>query len=84
MKYILLQAPKEEHYLGQIEIIDNLTALGKEKEEQLRSKGYTPCGFIESDLQPTDLKYGFRSDADRQIDRLHNARRSAISELTLY
>lgn len=65
MKYALLQAPNLGNYLGQIEIV-----LDKRRMKYLLDNGYSMVGWIESDLKPTELQNGFRSDADMEIDQL--------------
>ena len=74
MNYSLFKAPSKGFYEGQIEIIDERIFSDRIKAINLKENGYELCGYIESDLDPITLKAAFRSDADKEIDKLKSVK----------
>lgn len=73
MRYVLMQAPKQEgDYSSQIVIIDNSSQIGKEQVQWYVNAGWVGVGSIESDLTPRDLKSGFEHDCRKSIEKAHN------------
>lgn len=70
-KYALMQAPAkdENDFAPHIVIIDNSSAVGKQRVESLANEGYKPAGWIESPLKLSRLKRGFEANMRRRYEQ---------------
>lgn len=73
MRYVLMQAPKQEgDYSSQIVIIDNSNKIGRDKVQWYVNTGWIGIGSIESDLPPRDLKSGFEYNYKKSLEKTHD------------
>lgn len=73
MRYVLMQAPKQEgDYSSQIIIIDNSSQTGKDEVQLHVNMGWVGVGSIESSLPPRDLKSGFEHNYRKSLEKAHH------------
>lgn len=73
MRYVLMQAPKQEgDYSSQIIIINNSSQIGKDEVQQYVNMGWVGVGSIESNLPIQNLKSGFVHDYRKSLEKVHN------------
>lgn len=70
MSYVLMQRPDEECYAGQIEIVDAQSHIGIEKICKLFKEGCKHIGYIDSELTPNQLRYGFNSYCKKEKHKI--------------
>jgi hypothetical protein len=72
MRYVLMQAPKQEKdYSSQIVILDNSNQIGRDRVQHYVNRGWTEVGSIESDLPPQDLRSGFEHDKRKSLEKAY-------------
>lgn len=80
--YTLMQAPRSEgKYSSQIEIVNTISRNGREKMRKLLSMGYVDVGCLESNLDATQLKWGFEYDLQIKLDDVQQLLRRLLREI---